>query len=560
MIDTGAVVSTQTIVSVVLVLLYAPVGIIAFWRIMPRLCRPAVRVAIFMLIAQLLVTFLSMANQPDSVYDRWLWTFSSWEWNESEWNIPATLASTQLALIAGVAFMSAFFNWRHSKLDRWYFVAVGVVFVYLSIDEYFALHENIRNWGNYYTLLGASIAAATILVAVHTPRAARLWHILLLVGLATSATGAMVFDVNPIGCGYVLGLPIEGCLYSSYIEEGLEFIGVWLALVAILGLLCHSAPGLPRPARYVLYALPALWIFLLLLQSLAPRLEVALTAERTEVLIESGVRLRGIHVDSDSDYPVRARVYASAKQADYLGLGYSLHLVDQITGESLAGQNEWANRQHGVWLFGPNYSPVFGQHMEVRAGPATPTNRAHWIVLSLWRKRDDEFVRLRATSSDLPLLDDTQLILGESVFPAPSAPPKSPLLASFDNGFALQDVDMPKGANAGETLVITFAWRAHAASEVDAIQFLHLGHEETGEWFVYDQHPLGVRLPTRLWYSGLSDSETWRVPLPDDLALGRYAAFTGLYRVDDQERLPVSDAAGTPWLDNRVALGTIVID
>ena len=560
MTDTGVVVSAQTVVSIILALLYAPVGFIVFWRVMPRLCQPAVRLAALMLIAQLLVTFLSLAIQPASVYDRWLWTFSSWEWNESEWNIPATLASVQLALIGGVAFMSAFFNWRHSKLDRLYFVAVGVIFVYLSIDEYFALHENLPDWGSYYALLGISIAAATMLVAAHSPQTARLWHILLLVGLATSATGAMVFDVVPIGCGNVAGLPIEGCLYSSYIEEGLELVGVWLALVAILGLLCHSAPGLPRRAQYALYALPALWLFLLLLQSLAPRLEVALTAERTEVLFESGVRLRGIHVDTDSSNSVRLRIYASARQADYLGLGYSLHLVDQTTGESVAGQNEWANRQHGVWLFGPNYAPVFGQRMVVRAGPSTLTNRAYWIVLSLWRKRDAEFVRLQATSSDLPLLDDTQLILGESVLPAPSAPPMSPPLASFDKGFALGAVDMPDRAKAGDSLAIKFAWRAYAASEVDAIQFLHLGHEETGEWFVYDQPPLGARFPTRLWYIGLSDSETWQVPLPDDLALGRYAAFTGLYRADDQERLPVRDAAGTPWPDNRVALGTIVID
>ena len=91
-------------------------------------------------------------------------------------------------------------------------------------------------------------------------------------------------------------------------------------------------------------------------------------------------------------------------------------------------------------------------------------------------------------------------------------------------------------------------------------QFLHLGHEDSGEWFVYDQAPLGQRLPTRLWYTGLADSETWRVPLPADLAAGRYAVFTGLYRSSDLERVPARDAEGTPWLDNRVVLGSLIIE
>ena len=91
------------------------------------------------------------------------------------------------------------------------------------------------------------------------------------------------------------------------------------------------------------------------------------------------------------------------------------------------------------------------------------------------------------------------------------------------------------------------------------MQFLHLGHEETGDWWVYDQQPLGDRLPTRLWYSGLADSEVWQAPLPADLAPGRYEVFTGLYRTRDQERIPASDADGERWLDGRVPLGMIVI-
>ena len=102
-------------------------------------------------------------------------------------------------------------------------------------------------------------------------------------------------------------------------------------------------------------------------------------------------------------------------------------------------------------------------------------------------------------------------------------------------------------------------WRAEAAARDDWIQFLHLGHEPSGEWFVYDQQPLGIRLPTRLWYKGLADSESWSVPLPSDLQPGRYAVFTGLYRASDKERLSARDASGEPFLDARVPLGSLVV-
>ena len=149
-------------------------------------------------------------------------------------------------------------------------------------------------------------------------------------------------------------------------------------------------------------------------------------------------------------------------------------------------------------------------------------------------------------------------------------------MAKFDNGFTLDAVDMPESATPGETLAMRFAWYAVKPGREDHVQFLHLGHVspprdggsveggaesvESGNWFVFDQQPLGPRLPTRLWYVGLADSETWQVLLPAELAPGRYTVFTGLYRTRDQERVPSKDSDGTPWLDARVPLGILTIE
>ena len=102
-------------------------------------------------------------------------------------------------------------------------------------------------------------------------------------------------------------------------------------------------------------------------------------------------------------------------------------------------------------------------------------------------------------------------------------------------------------------------WEATKDGTEDWTQFLHFVHEETGALWNHDQQPLGARLPTRLWYEGLRDTETWQITIPEDLAPGRYAVYTGLYRLSDLARLSVSDADGMPLPDARVPLGFLTI-
>jgi len=71
---------------------------------------------------------------------------------------------------------------------------------------------------------------------------------------------------------------------------------------------------------------------------------------------------------------------------------------------------------------------------------------------------------------------------------------------------------------------------------------------------------LGARLPTRLWRSGPSDNEIWRISLPVDLAPGQYQVFTGLYRKSDLERVAVRDSAGALYADARVPVGSLTIE
>ena len=197
--------------------------------------------------------------------------------------------------------------------------------------------------------------------------------------------------------------------------------------------------------------------------------------------------------------------------------------------------------------------------MEVDIPPQTQVNRALWVVLTLWRDKRGEIVRQKIVASDLQLLNDTQVVLGELVLPAMPAASPTAQVAIFDNSFTLEAVDMPEHAQAGDTLSIPFGWRSDADGSQDYVQFLHFVHQESGALWNHDQQPLGPRLPTRLWYRGLGDTETWQVPLPADLTPGRYSVFAGLYRPSDLQRVPTTDADGTPFADARIPLGVLTI-
>ena len=414
-------VSVDTLIRIFVFLLYASVVLISYWKLMPRLSPTSRRLASAMLAAQVLVIAVALDSREASPsYSKWLWHL------DLEWNIPSTLASTQLALVGGVALITAWFAKAQPTWQRLYLVAISLVFLYLARDEYFEVHEIIQNWERYYVAGGVLVAAATAAVSVRSPR--RVWHLCLLTGLAMSAAGGIgldsipliwhggIYPRTPAVCGSLGFLHIDGCLYLIWFEETLEFLGIWLTLLAVLG---HFSAAVPAPGprvKRLMYGLPAIWILLLFLNSLIPHLELRILAQPAAVQFGTGVHLHGYRIDSREE-AVHIRLYASARQRDHMEFGvrmvYSVHLVDQASGESVASHSEYADMQQDVWLFTPGYKPVFRQSMELEIPPAA-ANRALWIVLTVWReRRNGEYVSQKALASDHQLLDDAQVVLGE---------------------------------------------------------------------------------------------------------------------------------------------------
>lgn len=554
MIDSsGIAVSGESVIHALIFLLYATVFIVAFRELLPRLSKTTRRIAAVMFAVQIVVILLAMHVPRTSTFDRWVWDINA------EWNIPTTFATTQLAMVVGTAWLIVGQVWKRPGWHRLYMLGTSLVILVFLLDEHLRIHEVNSAWVKVYIALGIAVAIATALRAIHAPSGERIWYVCPVLGLSMSGFGAVILDKTWSVCEAIGLLRLDSCMFFYPLEESFEYSGIWLTLVAMFGFLSRAAPAPSTRLRLSLISLPMVWLVLLIAYALMPRLELKLLAQPASATFERGINLQGYVLDTHAG-ATGVHLYTSARQKDYIGLGYSIHLVDQVSGKSLASHDKWVDRSHSLWFLGPNYMPVYRQSMNVVHPPQIPANHALWVVLTTWRKRRGEYVSQAVESSDHRQLNESQIVLGEFVLRAAPATPAAAPYATFRNGFSLDETKLPEVARSGQTLSIRFTWRSDRESREDFVQFLHLGHVDSGEWWVYDQRPLGPRLPTRLWYEGLSDSETWQVPLPADLAPGTYSVYSGIYRISDKERVPASDAEGKPYLDARVPLGHLVIE
>lgn len=524
--------------------------VIGLW-LLPRLSRPGRGLASVMLAAQVLVIVMSQITEPAGDFQAWQWSIGR------EWTIESVLSSTQFALVGLVALLISWLNKAESPWRRFYLVAMALLFLYLGLDEYFAWKNYRHDWTHTYFAFGALFATFTLIVIETSPKPARQWLIIMMLGAATVAAGGIAVDNFSLKiCDINLGfIELKGCANFNILDELLELLGGWIALLAVLHRLTDFMPSATVRGGWLLYILPALWILLLLQSDAIHPLEDQIRVEPAAVEFESAAALLGYrsHLGSNN---LTMNLYISPGDSDAQQLGYSLHLVDLASGSSIAGVDKLLVR-HLEFYVAPGMARVYRQGAAIPLPAHKPTNRVFAIVLKIWRQEGDQYTPLQILASDHHTLNDTQVVLGETVFPPK---PSSEAFGVFKNGFVLVAFDMPTLARAGDSLPIAFFWASEKDAREDHSQFLHFKHAESGEWWVYDQQPLGPRLPTRLWYRGLSDREVWNVSLPEDLEPGRYEVFTGLYRARDWERVPAVTADGRQWLDARAKLGDLTIE
>lgn len=184
---------------------------------------------------------------------------------------------------------------------------------------------------------------------MRSPRHSWKWHACFLAGLAISALGGLIIEQYrlPQSCGGTGLLLASGCA-TYLLEEPLEFLGIWLALVAMLGHYSRVMPPSSRKHARLLYFLPLLWTIPVTLPSLIAAAEFRSQNEANALRYASSLTLHIHQLDHD-DTAFTLQFFAIPDALDHFtDFGYSLHLVDQVNGSSVASIDQSASISHLV--------------------------------------------------------------------------------------------------------------------------------------------------------------------------------------------------------------------
>ena len=140
-----------------LLILFLPVCLISYWRLIPSLSPNARRLAGAMLALQVTVIGLSLFLQPATDFEQRLWSINR------EFNIPSIIASMQLGSVAGVALLGAWLAKQHPTLTRLYLFGLCLIFAWVALDEFLSFKSYMResSWIQSTIVLGLVTVAAT---------------------------------------------------------------------------------------------------------------------------------------------------------------------------------------------------------------------------------------------------------------------------------------------------------------------------------------------------------------------------------------------------------------
>ena len=116
----------------------------------------------------------------------------------------------------------------------------------------------------------------------------------------------------------------------------------------------------------------------------------------------------------------------------------------------------------------------------------------------------------------------------------------------------------PGRAAPGQAVEVRFSWRARRRPERPGIVFVHLGlRPDQAPLATGDGPPQGGRRPVTTWESGEYVEDVHTLPIPSDLAPGRYRIFVGWY--SEEGRWPAMDPSGERYPMDAVPLGEVEV-
>jgi len=141
--------------------------------------------------------------------------------------------------------------------------------------------------------------------------------------------------------------------------------------------------------------------------------------------------------------------------------------------------------------------------------------------------------------------------------PVSSSKPRYAMHAQFGSNIRFLGYDFaPVEVKHNSRFVFTSFWNALERLTDDWSIFVHLRDASNTTRLTADHQPYKGYVPTSRWPSGGIIKDTVWIEIPPNMPPGRYSIWTGLYRWDTLERLPLQDDASG---ENALRLGEITV-
>ena len=485
--------------------------------------------------------------------DFWSWYL---DYRFGEYNPSASYAAALYVLIAFGAWSITFRGYSLRLSHRLYWLGVGAFFGFLGLDEYFALHEGVKNWSLYYGAVAGLMAVAGVVLLRRDQRA---W-VMLVGGLAVAGIGGVGLETLVLNdCIGYLG---ETCGRLPLIEEALENVGL---LTALLGVILYASQHM-RPAVWTsaskLLVAGGLGSVLLFAVGpwVVPDLEARFMVEPLTLEYQDGglsvlayrVSQTALGPGDQLDVLIYWRVNRPIRRLD----GLSAHLVNRSSGQSFARVNRVVEEPRFQQAAPGN---VYRTRLQLKLPPDIPTPASYWLTLTVWGQQSQEFVMQPVSRTDRELLSlDTAVLRALPVVDqAATLTVDHPMRYNFQGDLSLTGYSAHLDQ---KHLALQFSWENRAVIRQPLVQFLHIFGPDGSYIYSVDRPPLADDFPTIDWPVGLHARSDWQFDLPDTLLPGEYSLRTGLYESATLNRWQVWDSEGAPLQDGIIELGAIRIE
>ncbi len=286
--------------------------------------------------------------------------------------------------------------------------------------------------------------------------------------------------------------------------------------------------------------------------------EIPVEARRQPVVFDGRIMLLGAQVQPETVHPgenIRITLYWQAIDKVPYNASVFIHLYgrDHKVLAQVDAYPGWGNFPTRFWE--PGQVVVDRYHILLPGGVETPTKVL--VNVGLY-----DLPTLR----QYPVTSDFEEALSQDVAILRAIPVHSPDYdiahpTDFQAGdrIRLAGYDLPKSDfSPGETLPLKLYWQGLAPVDEDYQVFVHLMDKSGKMAAGYDKSPLDGWWPTSMWEPGQVFDDSYPLILPMGLPSGTYQLRTGLYRLSDLYRLPLSGPQDAV-IDNAAVLTKIVV-